>query len=390
MRYLRRVFIVLAAGAFFIAWSAAQKVETVNGTRVVHNEKGGAWGASPQVKIELVRKIGGLDEPDPNLSFAAPYDVVRDSAGNIYVLDTRDKCVQKLDAEGKFLISIGRGGQGPGEFQSASSLDIDAADNLFVFDAIGRKIEVFSSDGKPLNTIKFETPSVGTIRRLKSRQFIKGGRLLLRDVMEGSRKLPKLLSIIDRDGRTLTTFCEATDYKDPNVNSSANSILFDRDAHENIVVGFLYQNRIDKYASGGTLTWRADRHLNYGTGVIDKGFIKRDEGGTSIQAPKMNMVSLGIAADGAGRIWVNTYNRQMSPEELGESITIGGVTRATKRPGIEKTDIYKLEIFDPAGILLGDIPLDHLAHGLRIFGDALFIWDAENAAVYQYKIVEIS
>ena len=51
-------------------------------------------------------------------------------------------------------------------------------------------------------------------------------------------------------------------------------------------------------------------------------------------------------------------------------------------------DIFKLEIFDGDGILLGDLPLDHLAHGIRIVGDNLFIWERNNAAVYQYKIVE--
>jgi hypothetical protein len=101
------------------------------------------------------------------------------------------------------------------------------------------------------------------------------------------------------------------------------------------------------------------------------------------------MVSFGIAADGAGRIWVNTFNRQMTPEEQGASITVGGATRTTKQANIEKMDIHKLEILDPEGVLLGDIPLDHVAHGIRIFGDTLFIWERNNAMVYHYRIIEI-
>ncbi len=151
----------------------------------------------------------------------------------------------------------------------------------------------------------------------------------------------------------------------------------------------MYQNRIDKYDPEGKLVWRADRPLNYGTEVIDKGFVRRDEKGTGIQAPTMNTVAYGIAVDGAGRVWVNTYDRQMKPEERGGSISVGGVTRKVKEAKIEKMDIYKLEIFDPDGALLGAIPLNHLVHGLRIFGDTLFIWDRENAIVHQYRIVEI-
>jgi hypothetical protein len=389
-----RKAVVLAISFFPVVFlgvspAAVQKVETVNGVRVVHNEKGGGRVGSPKVRLELVRTIGGLDEKDPNLAFSAPYDVVRDTAGNILVLDIRECRVQKLDPEGKFLMSIGRRGQGPGEFQSPSSMDVDEANNLFVFDAMGRKIEVFSPEGRSLNTIKLETYGFHSIRRLKSRQFVKGGALFLRDLTEGSRKLPKLLSIVERDGRIQKSFGDATDYKDPNVNAHASGFSFDKDAQENIFLSMIYENRVEKYGPDGKLVWRADRPLNYGTEVIDKGFIRSDERGTGIQQPRMNMVSMGIAADGAGRIWVNTYDRQMKPEEQGSSITVGGATRTTKQANIEKMDIHKIEIFDPDGVLLGEIPLNHLAHGLRIFGDSLFVWERNNAMVYQYRIIEI-
>jgi hypothetical protein len=379
---------------FFLAFccasflNSAQKIETAGGARIVHNEKGGAWGSNPKVRLELVRTIGGLDETDTNLAFGAPYDVLRDSAANIYVLDVRNGHVQKLDAGGKYVKTIGRRGQGPGEFQSPFSMDIDSADNLYIFDAMGRKIEVFSAESKPINTIKFETYGNHMIRRLKSREFVKGGSLFLRDLMDSAKKLPKLVSIVDRDGRTIKTFGEAAEYKDALVNSSANSFYFDKDGQENISLSFWYQNRVEKYAPDGTLLWRADRPLNYGTDVIDKGFIHRDERGTGIQQPTLNMVSMGVAADAAGRTWVNTFDRQMKPEEQGATLSVGGVTRTTKQANIEKMDIHKLEIFGPDGVLLGEIPLNHLAHGIRIFGDTLFIWERTNAAVYQYKIIE--
>jgi hypothetical protein len=385
---VRLAILAAAVGLVFSpAW--AQTVETVNGVRLVHNEKGGVWAGTPKVRIELVRTIGGLEEKDPNLAFGAPYDVVRDGAGNIYVLDTNRRQVQKLDADGKYLLSIGRSGQGPGEFQMPNSMDIDEAGLLFIHDAMDRRIEVLTSEGKPLNTVKLESFGFHAIRRLSGRRFVKGGALLLRE-LEGSRKLPKLLSIVDRDGRALKSFADTRDYEDDLVNSHANSFVFEKDARENIYVSFMYQNRIDKYDPEGKLVWRADRPLNYGTEVIDKGFVRRDEKGTGIQQPKMNMVSYGIAVDGTGRVWVNTFDRQMKPEEMGGSISVGGVTRRVRESKIEKMDIHKLEIFDPDGVLLGAIPLNHLVHGLRIFGDTLFIWDRENTIVYQYRIVEIS
>ena len=40
--------------------AAAQKAETVDGVRIVHNVRGGLWGPAPKVGLELVRKIGEM------------------------------------------------------------------------------------------------------------------------------------------------------------------------------------------------------------------------------------------------------------------------------------------------------------------------------------------
>ncbi|MCX6575401.1 MAG: 6-bladed beta-propeller [Candidatus Aminicenantes bacterium] len=111
----------------------------MNGVRVVHNEKGGQWGANLEVKLELIRTIGGLDAEE-SLSFNEPSDIVRDSAGSLYILDSGNNRIQKLNSEGKFIKTIGRKGQGPGEFQAARSMDID-------------KLEIFSPDGVLLGEI---------------------------------------------------------------------------------------------------------------------------------------------------------------------------------------------------------------------------------------------
>lgn len=384
MKKVIAIFLSLFLDSIFIG---AQKIETIEGVQIVHNEKKGTWGINPEVRIELIQMIGGPDA-DENLSFRAPYDIVRDSAGNLYILDTGDNRIQKLDPRGIFIKTIGRPGQGPGEFQSAFSLDIDEQDNLLVFEPPNMRIQVLSSEGRPLSMIKFDTYSMGQIRQLKPGFIIKGGSINLRAAIERPKKLPKLLEIVDRNGKTNATFGEARDYRDSNVNSHANSFNFDIDREKNIYASFWYQNRIEKYTSEGVLLWRADRILNYGTDVIDRGSVERSERGTSIQLPRMNMVSMGIAVDSKGRIWVNTLRRQMSLEEQGSRVSVGRMTRTLAEPRIEKMDVYKLEIFSPDGMLLGEIPLNHHAHGIRIFGDTLFVWERNNTTFYQYKIVE--
>jgi len=385
MKKFQMASILLLGFFLIIPFATAQKVETVNGVRIIHNEKEGKWGNNPEIKLELIRTIGGLDAEDENLAFNAPYDIVLDATGNMYILDTGNKRIQKLNPEGKFIKTIGRQGQGPGEFQSPHSLDIDKEDNIYVHDSRAMRIQVLTSDGKMKRLIKFTKFSEGQIRLTRSELIVMGGRIGLRDLMQN--KKPKLLEIVSQDGNIKKRFGEMRDYKDLNVNSRANNFNLDSDADGNIYISFMYQNRIEKYYHDGMRLWNADRILNYGTKVIDKGFIRRDAKSTSFQAPKMNKVSSGISVDGRGRIWVITLNRQMSLKEMGYVTSSGGVSK-TIEPGIEEIDAYKLEVFDSDGILLGEIPLDHHAHGVRIYGNYLFIWEGNFTKYYQYEIVD--
>ncbi|MCJ7681995.1 MAG: NHL repeat-containing protein [Candidatus Aminicenantes bacterium] len=380
--------ISLLGTVFFLLCSlpaVSQQTETKDGIRIIHNDK---TGPLPGIELRLVRTIGGLEETDENLAFGLPYDVDLDSAGNIYVLDTRNDRIQKLDPDGKFLRSIGRRGQGPGEFQAIFSFDIDVNDRLHVFDVRNRRIQILTTKGRVKKTLKVTSSGMSKIRVSAGGDTILAQSPNFRDLAASDSGLPKLIKRQDEKGHVKAEFGDMRDYGDDNVNVFANWLFLDMDNNDNIYLTFWYQNRIDKYAPDGTLLWRSDRKLNYKTEVIDKGYIKRGSGGTTVQTPEMNTVSEGLAADSRGRLWVITLNRQMSREEQGSSVSVGGQRKVMAEPKIKSMDIYKLEVFNSDGKLMGELPLDHFAHGIRIVGDNLFIWERNNAAVYQYKIVE--
>ena len=79
-----------------------------------------------------------------------PRAVAVNSRGEFLVSEYGDvERVQRFTPDGKRLLGvIGHGGNGPGEFNRAEGLGIDAQDRLYVADSCNHRIQVFSADGK--------------------------------------------------------------------------------------------------------------------------------------------------------------------------------------------------------------------------------------------------
>jgi hypothetical protein len=88
-----------------------------------------------------------------------------------------------------------------------------------------------------------------------------------------------------------------------------------------------------------------------------------------------------------------TCDRQFKKEEeVGRMTTYSGGVAATKILGntdLQTTDMYKLEIFAPDGVLLGEIRLTQFVDMIHIWKDRLFLLDRERGVkFYEYKISE--
>jgi DNA-binding beta-propeller fold protein YncE len=60
--------------------------------------------------------------------------VAADHEGNFYVADFYNHRVQKFSGKGKFLVSIGEKGSGPGELRLPTDVAVDEVGNLYVVD----------------------------------------------------------------------------------------------------------------------------------------------------------------------------------------------------------------------------------------------------------------
>lgn len=79
--------------------------------------------------------------------FESPFDIEEDPRGNVYVLDYRANNIKIFSSEGKFINTIGRQGQGPGDFNGPFLLAV-TKDRIYVWDFRNRRICVLTHDGE--------------------------------------------------------------------------------------------------------------------------------------------------------------------------------------------------------------------------------------------------
>jgi len=112
-------------------------------------------GLKMQIVFKEELSIGKI-EGDENYMFGENIVFNTDQEGNFYVADYDNNRILKYDPKGKYLLTIGRKGQGPGEFQRLSAPRFDKDNNLYVADIINRRISFFDKNGKYLKQIQMQ------------------------------------------------------------------------------------------------------------------------------------------------------------------------------------------------------------------------------------------
>ncbi len=134
------------AGQAGARWAGTVTEE--NGIRAVHNPETPLYGEFT-LDLETDLTIGG-DGDDSTIFYEARRMAV-DEEGNMYVLDSGNHRIQKFDDEGNFLQTIGKEGQGPGEFENLSAIFL--ADDGTFYAADGMRMHRFKQDGTFLSSI---------------------------------------------------------------------------------------------------------------------------------------------------------------------------------------------------------------------------------------------
>ncbi|HDT11709.1 MAG TPA: 6-bladed beta-propeller [bacterium] len=398
--YLKFFIFITAFAIFSLGFLSPQKVETIDGVRIVHNAKQGKWGKTPAVSLEFIRTIGDIESQNEPFLFHMPSDIILDSSDNIYIVDSGNHRIQKFKPDLTFIKTIGQRGEGPGEFNYPQSIDMDREGNIYVTDIGSRRIQILDTDGHETATIKMPDVSVGVVCAFIPEKLLmtegEGFGMPLQN-LEGKQEVSKMFKTIDKNGKILNEFGDKINLDDLILNRSANRFFYTTDSSHNVYAAFNTQNRLEKYSPEGQLLWRADRELDYSTELPKKKTkFERDGGRIAIREPQLNRCTSGIAVDDQGRIWVVTFKRQLREEEriqtrVGMTMTQGGQRSISLdmegNTDTRETDAYQLEVYDQEGILLGKIPVDHFVDNIRIFGDRLFLLDkGRGMQFYEYRI----
>src|SRR5450755_846811 len=85
--------------------------------------------------------------------FAKPTGLAVDKEGNLYVADTLNDRIEVFDADGKFISTFGKAGDGPGYFARPKGVTVDSDGHVWVADGMQDRVQVFTNEGQLLITM---------------------------------------------------------------------------------------------------------------------------------------------------------------------------------------------------------------------------------------------
>lgn len=136
----------ISCGKQETAWNGT--IETKDGATIVHNPKEPIY-KEPVLKLTEDLEIKGSGEIEEQM-FQSINTMDVDEEGNMYILDEQAGNIKIFDSSGSFRKTIGRKGQGPGEFGMPISLFLTKQNQIIVNDMGQRKIQYFDKEGNYL------------------------------------------------------------------------------------------------------------------------------------------------------------------------------------------------------------------------------------------------
>ena len=177
------------------------KIANENGIRTIINPREPLFGT---IFLDLEEDLRIGNENDDNYLFYIVSDIDIDVDGNIYVDDAKNYRIQKFDKNGKFVQTIGRKGEGPGEFTYPLQITVDTySGQIIVIDHRVRQIEIFNKNGKYVNS--FHPPHhIDEIYQIDNESYF----VVFNKMVPDSLVRKHVLSKINSSGEIIASYAE--------------------------------------------------------------------------------------------------------------------------------------------------------------------------------------
>ena len=145
---MRRTICIFALSVLLMAFACSKKpesearVEVIDGIEYVHNT-GTPLHPDKSVTFEKELSVGGEEYE----MLSRPMWFIVDREGSIYISDSQDQAIKVFDKNGEYVRSIGRQGEGPGEFSYLGSQTFLPDGKLLAMDSMSMRLNLFDPEG---------------------------------------------------------------------------------------------------------------------------------------------------------------------------------------------------------------------------------------------------
>jgi hypothetical protein len=368
---VKEVYIIIFSLALLLnlsIWGADSIV--TNSLKEIENCEG-------KIKLGLVRVWGGDDTEDENQFFRLPHDIKIGADKLVYIVDTGNNRIQVFDRSSNFKRTIGRKGQGPGDLLSPTSIALDRNNNINTTDNENFRVQTFSPQGNYLSSFKTmaNMPSFVT--------EISNGNIAVY-CYSRNFKTRSIISLYTHDGKFIKDIGKHNDRSKMLIDHE--SLVIAPDKTGGMIVAYCATPYFQKISFNGDVLLTVIYDVPFNAPVIKQ---TDSSGHFEIVGKRIIGICNGLATDNEGQVYMATTTRSKNKNEIIYLVSegAGAMIRYPKKVETDKTDRFKLLVFNPAGKVIAAAKLNVFCDNIYIHDKSLFIIDSYmGMKIYEYNI----
>lgn len=353
---------------FFTSWLLCTSIFVRNTLDEIDNCEG-------KIKLSMVRIWGNDEVEDENQFFKFPSDIKIGKDNLVYISDTGNHMIKVFDRNGKHIKNIGRKGKGPADLLGPGEISFDSNGNLVAADYGNYRIQAFNTNGNYLYSFK-------TVNTNPAQLCITQNDEIAIYAHKKTFFSGTLITICDSKGKIIKEIGKI--YKKSKSLSDTESVYFRLDEHDNMIVAYYYTPFYWIYAPDGSLKKIVSFDMPNKKVFPEPGKSNKYK---LVDKMKSN-ASSGLSVDKKNRVYLVTTTRPAKKDERFFLVgSHGSMKRFPKNIAYEKTDRYRLLVFNNSGNIIAAKKLNVFCDKIYVHDDTLFIIDSYmGMKIYEYKI----